>query len=104
MRAVVQRVSEAKVVVAGETVGAIAQGVLVLLGIEDADGLEDIEWLSHKIVQLRIFNDDAGVMNRSVQEVQGSILAISQFTLYAATKKGARPSYIQASKGDIAQP
>jgi D-aminoacyl-tRNA deacylase len=104
MRAVVQRVSEAKVIVDGETVGAIAEGLLVLLGIEDADDLEDIEWLARKIVQLRIFNDDAGVMNRSVQEVQGGILAISQFTLHAATKKGARPSYIRASKGEVAQP
>lgn len=104
MRAVIQRVSEANVLVEGVVRGAIGTGLLVLLGIEDADGAEDITWLSHKIVHLRIFNDDAGVMNRSVQEVAGGILIISQFTLHAATKKGARPSYIRASKGEIAQP
>lgn len=104
MRAVVQRVSEARVLVDGKTVGAIESGLLVLLGIEDADGEEDLTWLSHKLVQLRIFNDEAGVMNRSVQDVDGGILLISQFTLHAATKKGARPSYIRASKGDVAQP
>src|SRR5438309_1177220 len=104
MRAVIQRVSEARVLVAEKIVGAIGQGLLVLLGIEDADGEEDIEWLGHKIVQLRIFNDEAGVMNRSVQEVDGGILAISQFTLHAAMKKGARPSYIRASKGEVAEP
>jgi len=104
MRAVIQRVSEAQVIVDGKIVGAIEQGLLVLLGIEDADGNEDIEWLAHKIAQLRIFNDEAGVMNHSVQEVNGGILAISQFTLHAATKKGARPSYIRAAKGDVAQP
>lgn len=104
MRAVVQRVSEAKVIVDEKTVGAIGNGLLVLLGIEDADGEEDLTWLGHKLVQLRIFNDDAGVMNRSVQDVAGGILLISQFTLHAATKKGARPSYIRASKGDVAEP
>lgn len=104
MRAVIQRVSEANVVVEGTVTGAIETGLLVLLGIEDADGDDDISWLSRKIVQLRIFNDDAGVMNRSVQDVDGGILIISQFTLHAAVKKGARPSYIRASKGDVAQP
>ena len=104
MRAVLQRVSEAKVIVAGKTVGAIGPGLLVFLGIEDADGEEDIVWLSHKLVQLRIFNDEAGVMNRSVQDIAGGVLLISQFTLHAATKKGARPSYSRASKGGIAQP
>jgi D-tyrosyl-tRNA(Tyr) deacylase len=104
MRAVIQRVSEAKVVVENKTVGAIGQGLLVLLGIEDSDTEEDIQWLARKIVQLRIFNDETGVMNRSVQEVDGGILAISQFTLHAATRKGARPSYIRAAKGDVAQP
>src|SRR6476620_2108407 len=103
MRAVIQRVSEAQVIVDGKIVGAIEQGLLVLLGIEDADGNEDIEWLAHKIARLRIFNDEAGVMNHSVQEVNGGILAISQFTLHAATKKGARPSYIRAAKGEVAQ-
>jgi D-tyrosyl-tRNA(Tyr) deacylase len=104
MRAVIQRVSEAKVVVENKTVGAIGQGLLVLLGIEDSDTEEDIQWLARKIVQLRIFNDETGVMNRSVQEVDGGILVISQFTLHAATRKGARPSYIRAAKGDVAQP
>lgn len=104
MRAVIQRVSEAKVVVDNKTAGAIQHGLLVLLGIEDADNEEDIEWLAHKMVQLRLFNDDAGVMNRSVQDVAGGILVISQFTLHAATKKGARPSYIRAAKGETAQP
>ena len=104
MRAVIQRVSEAQVLVDGTVCGAIQNGLLVLLGIEAADGEEDIAWLSHKIVQLRIFNDAAGVMNLSVQDVDGGILAISQFTLHAATKKGARPSYIKAAKGDAAMP
>jgi D-tyrosyl-tRNA(Tyr) deacylase len=104
MRAVIQRVSEAKVVVENKPVGAIGQGLLVLLGIEDSDTEEDIQWLARKIVQLRIFNDETGVMNRSVQEVDGGILVISQFTLHAATRKGARPSYIRAAKGDVAQP
>jgi D-tyrosyl-tRNA(Tyr) deacylase len=104
MRAVIQRVSEASVTVDGTITGAIAQGLVVLLGIEDADGDEDILWLSRKIVQLRIFNDAGGVMNRSVQEVGGGLLLISQFTLHAATKKGARPSYIRAAKGETALP
>lgn len=99
MRAVVQRVSEACVQVDGKPVGAIASGLLILLGIEEADSDEDIHWLCHKIVQLRIFGDEAGIMNRSVQDVGGGILLISQFTLYASTKKGARPSYSRAAKG-----
>jgi D-tyrosyl-tRNA(Tyr) deacylase len=104
MRAVVQRVSEAKVTIAGVVRGAIGHGLVVLVGVEDADTAEDLEWLSGKIVRLRIFNDDAGVMNRSVQEVQGGILVVSQFTLFASTKQGNRPSYIRASKPEVAIP
>jgi len=104
MRVVIQRVSEANVKVDGNVTGAIQHGLLVLVGIEDADSNEDIEWLSSKIVNLRIFNDEAGVMNKSVLDIGGDILLISQFTLHAATKKGNRPSYIKASKPDIAIP
>jgi len=104
MRAVIQRVSKASITVDDTIVGKIENGLLVLLGIEDADGEEDIEWLSNKIVNLRIFNDVDGVMNRSVLETEGNILLISQFTLYASTKKGNRPSYIKASKPDVAVP
>ena len=104
MRAVIQRVKEASVKVQGKVTGEISQGLLVLVGIEDADTQEDIEWLSKKIAGLRIFDDENGVMNRSVMEVDGQILAVSQFTLMASTKKGNRPSYIRASKGDFAEP
>jgi D-aminoacyl-tRNA deacylase len=104
MRVVIQRVSHASVVVDGKTTGAIGPGLLVLLGIEDNDGQEDIVWLSNKLVNLRIFNDEQGVMNRSLIDTQGSILLISQFTLHASTKKGNRPSYIRASKPDVAIP
>ena len=104
MRAVIQRVSKASVTIEGRINGQIGLGLLVLLGIEDADNLEDIIWLSNKVVNLRIFNDDAGVMNRSVLEVGGDVLLISQFTLHANIKKGNRPSYIKASKPDIAIP
>ena len=104
MRAVVQRVSEASVKVDGNITGEIGWGLLVLVGIEDADSNEDIEWLSKKIVNLRIFNDEQGVMNKSVLEIGGSILLISQFTLHASTRKGNRPSYIKASKPDFAIP
>ncbi len=104
MRAVIQRVSEALVTIDGNTKGKIDNGLLVLLGIEDSDSEEDIVWLSHKIVSLRIFNDDNGVMNKSVQEVNGNVLLISQFTLHASYKKGNRPSYIRASKPEIAIP
>jgi D-tyrosyl-tRNA(Tyr) deacylase len=97
-------VTKASVTIAGKINGEIREGLLVLLGIEDADTTEDITWLSNKIVNLRIFNDEGGVMNRSVKEVGGGILLISQFTLHASTKKGARPSYIKASKGAIAIP
>jgi len=104
MRVVIQRVSRASVKVDGNVIGAIQNGLLVLLGIEDADNDEDITWLSNKIVNLRIFNDEQDVMNKSVLDVGGSILLVSQFTLHAATKKGNRPSYIKASKPDIAIP
>ncbi|MBO9729145.1 MAG: D-tyrosyl-tRNA(Tyr) deacylase [Chitinophaga sp.] len=104
MRVVIQRVSSASVTVDGAVTGQIQQGLLVLLGIEDADTMEDIQWLSSKIVNLRIFNDDAGIMNVSVKDIHGDILLVSQFTLHASTKKGNRPSYIRASKPDIAIP
>ena len=104
MRAVIQRVSEASVTVDGVITGAIQQGLLVLLGIEDADTAEDITWLSSKIVQLRIFNDAAGVMNLSLKDIGGELLLVSQFTLHASTKKGNRPSYIRASKPPLAIP
>ncbi|MCC5935691.1 MAG: D-tyrosyl-tRNA(Tyr) deacylase [Lunatimonas sp.] len=104
MIAVLQRVSEASVAISGEIRGKIGIGLLVLLGIEDADNEEDIQWISRKIVQMRIFPDDQGVMNRSILEAAGDLLLISQFTLHASTKKGNRPSYIKAAKPDIAIP
>lgn len=104
MRAVIQRVSGAAVTIGGEIHSEIGEGLLVLLGIEDADTAEDIEWLSGKIVNLRIFDDENGVMNVSVAGKKGEILLVSQFTLHASTKKGNRPSYIRASKPDIAVP
>lgn len=104
MRAVIQRVAEACVKVDGQVTGSIGKGLLILVGIEDADTQEDIDWLTKKIVGLRIFDDENGVMNLSVMDIGGSILAVSQFTLMASTKKGNRPSYIRASKGDFAQP
>lgn len=104
MRAVLQRVSEASVTIEGEKVAQIQKGLLVLVGIEDEDTSEDIEWLAAKIIKLRVFSDEAGVMNLSVQDTNGDIIVVSQFTLHAATKKGNRPSYIKASKPDIAVP
>jgi D-tyrosyl-tRNA(Tyr) deacylase len=104
MKVVIQRVSKADVKVDGKIIGEIAKGLLILLGIEDADTDEDIQWLSNKIVNLRIFNDENGVMNKSVIDVEGNILLVSQFTLHASTKKGSRPSYIKASKPDFAIP
>lgn len=104
MRAVIQRVSRASVTIGGHRKAAIDGGLLVLIGIEDPDGPEDIEWLSGKIVNLRIFNDAAGVMNLSIKDTGGEILLVSQFTLHAAVKKGNRPSYIRASKPEIAVP
>lgn len=104
MRAVIQRVTEAKVTIAGRVTGAIHKGLLVLLAVEEADTQEDIEWLSGKISRLRIFNDDAGVMNCSVIDVGGDILVVSQFTLFASTKKGNRPSYSRAANPERAIP
>lgn len=104
MRAVIQRVSEAAVSIEGKVHAEIGPGLLVLVAVEEADGREDIEWLAGKIVRLRVFNDDAGVMNKSVQEAGGEILAISQFTLFASTKKGNRPSYTAAARPEIAVP
>ena len=104
MRAVIQRASEASVTINGQIKVAIQIGLVVLLGIEEADTAEDIEWLSGKLVRLRIFNDEQGVMNRSVQEIQGGILVISQFTLFASTKKGNRPSYSRAAPPEVAIP
>ncbi len=104
MRAVIQRVSEASVTIAARVRGAIQRGLVVLLAIEEADTPEDIEWLSGKIVRLRIFPDDDGIMNRSVQEADGNVLLISQFTLFASTRKGNRPSYTRSARPDVAIP
>ena len=104
MRLVIQRVTEASVTIEGKIKSAIETGLLILVGIEDADTAEDIEWLCNKVINLRIFPDENGVMNRSVLEAQGGLLVVSQFTLHASTKKGNRPSYIRASKPDFAIP
>ncbi|RMG87394.1 MAG: D-tyrosyl-tRNA(Tyr) deacylase [Bacteroidetes bacterium] len=104
MRVLIQRVSEASVTIDSIVKSKIGQGLLLFLGIEAADTVEDIEWLCKKIIQLRIFGDDEGKMNRSVQDVGGEILVVSQFTLHASTKKGNRPSYIRAAKPDFAIP
>ncbi|WP_158975672.1 D-aminoacyl-tRNA deacylase [Cellulophaga sp. L1A9] len=104
MRAVLQRVTKASVSVDGVLISKINAGLLILLGIEDADNKEDIEWLSRKIANLRIFNDPDGVMNRSLLEVEGDALVVSQFTLHAATKKGNRPSYTKAARPEVAVP
>jgi D-aminoacyl-tRNA deacylase len=104
MRAVIQRVNSAAVRIDQQVSGSIKRGLLVLLGIEDADTEEDIAWLSSKMVNLRIFNDDQGVMNLSLKEINGAILLVSQFTLHASTRKGNRPSYIRASKPPVAIP
>lgn len=104
MRALIQRVSNASVKVDENITGQIKKGLLVFLGIEDADSKEDLEWLSSKICNLRIFDDEEGVMNLSVKDIDGHVLLVSQFTLHASTKKGNRPSYIKASKPDIAIP
>lgn len=104
MRVVIQRVSEASVTIEGKIVADIKTGLLVLVGIEDADTNADIDWLCGKIANLRVFSDSEGVMNLSVKEVSGDIIVVSQFTLHASTKKGNRPSYIKASKPDIAIP
>src|SRR6266480_921170 len=104
MRAVIQRVSSASVAIGGQTTSSIQRGLLILAGIEETDLAEDIEWLSGKIIRLRVFNDEAGMMNRSVQEIDGELLVVSQFTLFASTKKGNRPSYIRAAGPEIAIP
>lgn len=104
MKAVIQRVTQASVTIDENEKGSIGLGLLVLLGIEEADTFEDIEWLSAKIINLRIFNDSNQVMNLSLKDINGELLLISQFTLYASTKKGNRPSYIKASKPDTAIP
>ena len=104
MRVVIQRVREASVSVDGLIIGAISQGLMILVGIENRDDVEDVLWLSNKIVNMRIFDDAEGIMNLSVKETGGGILLVSQFTLQASTKKGNRPSYIQAAKPEIAIP
>jgi len=104
MRAVIQRVSEASVKIAGQIKGAIQTGLVVLIGFEENDSHEDIEWLSGKLVRLRVFNDEHGSMNKSIQEVDGDFLVVSQFTLYASTKKGNRPSYSRAATPETAIP
>ena len=104
MRAVIQRVSKASVTVDGKQLCAIEQGVLILVGIENEDTQDDIDWLTNKIVNLRIFNDDEGVMNMSLLATKGDAIVVSQFTLHASTKKGNRPSYIKAARPEVAIP
>lgn len=104
MRAVIQRVTHASCTVEGEVSGKIDGGLLVLIGVEDADEVEDMQWLAQKLVNLRIFSDENGLMNKSIQDMNGQILLISQFTLFAQTKKGNRPSFIRAAKPDKAKP
>lgn len=104
MRVVIQKVTEASVSIENQIVASIDKGLLVLVGIEDGDTNEDIAWLSSKIVNLRVFDDDNGVMNLSVKEVGGEVLIVSQFTLHASTKKGNRPSYIKAARPEVAIP
>ena len=104
MRLVIQRVLEASVTINGEIFSSIGNGLMILVGIEEADNDSDVEWLTSKVVKLRIFDDENGVMNRSVLDVDGEILAVSQFTLHALTEKGTRPSYIRAAKPDISLP
>ena len=104
MRAVIQRVTEARVTIGESVKGAIGPGLVVLLAVEEADTAADIEWLSGKLVRLRVFNDENGVMNRSIQQIRGEILLISQFTLFASTKKGNRPSYSRSARPEIAIP
>ncbi|RZJ57648.1 MAG: D-tyrosyl-tRNA(Tyr) deacylase, partial [Flavobacterium sp.] len=104
MRAVIQRVSEASVTIDGEKTADIQSGLLILVGIEDADTQEDIDWLASKLIKLRIFGDAEGVMNLSIRDIDGDVIVVSQFTLHAATKKGSRPSYIKAAKPEVAIP
>lgn len=104
MKAVIQRVSQSSVTIDGEITASIQKGLLILVGIEEVDTKEDIEWLSSKIVNLRIFGDENDVMNLSVKDINGDIIVVSQFTLHASTKKGNRPSYIKAAKPELAIP
>lgn len=104
MRVVIQRVSEASVTIEGIIKSKIKQGLLILVGIENADNQEDIQWLCQKITNLRIFGDQDGLMNLSIQDIEGELLVVSQFTLFASTKKGNRPSYIRSAKPDVAIP
>ena len=104
MRVVIQRTTHASVTINDQQKSAIGKGMLILVGIEDSDGMEDIDWLCRKIVNLRIFDDENGVMNRSILETKGDILVVSQFTLHASTKKGNRPSYIRAARPEISVP
>ncbi|MEJ6796142.1 MAG: D-aminoacyl-tRNA deacylase [Flavobacteriales bacterium] len=104
MRALLQRVSEASVVISNQPVAAIAQGFLILIGIEAEDGKDDLEWLAKKITQLRIFSDNEDKMNLDIKDVNGEIIVVSQFTLHAKTKKGNRPSYIKAARPEVAIP
>lgn len=104
MRAVLQRVSKASVTIEGEISAKIGDGLLILLGIEDADSKEDIEWLCRKIINMRIFGDENGAMNISLKDIDGDAIVVSQFTLHASTKKGNRPSFIKAAKPDFAEP
>ena len=104
MKVVIQRVSRASVTIANKKVAVINQGLLILLGVVNEDTLDDIEWLSRKIINLRIFNDASGVMNKSLEAINGEVILVSQFTLHASTKKGNRPSYIKAAKPEIAVP
>ncbi len=104
MKVVIQRVSRASILVDANAVAQIGPGLLLLVGIEDEDGEQDLQWLAKKIVDLRIFNDDQNLMNRSIREIDGDLLVVSQFTLHASTKKGRRPSFIRAAKPSIAEP
>ena len=104
MRVVVQRVASASVVVDGATVAAIGAGLMVLVGVEESDSEVDVAWLSAKLTKLRIFSDEAGVMNRSIVDVGGEVLAVSQFTLFASVRKGNRPSWSRAARSDVSQP
>lgn len=104
MRAILQRVSSASVAVAGETVAAIGSGLLLLLGVEDGDGADDIAWLAPKIARLRIFPDEAGLMNRSLVDTGGDAIVVSQFTLHASTRKGNRPSFLRAARPEFSEP
>lgn len=104
MRTVIQRVTKASVTVNGEKISAIDGGLLILVGIENADAQDDIDWLTNKIANLRIFNDEDGIMNKSLVDVNGDVIVVSQFTLHASTKKGNRPSYIKAARPDVAIP